>query len=111
MLGVHEYFVFDPLDEYLSPRLQGFRLVGEYYQPVDLAPDGMLFSHELGLTLRPEGTLLQLVDPRSGEALPTLEEAVELALAETRRAEAERADTAEAELARLRAELERLQGQ
>ena len=120
MLRVREYFLFDPLDEYLSPRLQGFRLVGEYYQPMDLAPDGTLFSHELGLTLRPEGTLLRLVDPSSGEAMPTLDEAIELALAETERAQAEteraqaeteRADAAEAELARLHTEMERLRRQ
>ncbi len=110
MLGVREYFVFDPLDEYLSPRLQGFRLVESYYQPMELSPQGTLFSQELGLILQSEGVLLRLVDPNTGEALPTLDEAVDLALAETERAqaEAERADAAEAELARLRAELRRL---
>jgi len=110
MMGVREYFVFDPLDEYLSPRLQGFRLVERYYQPMDPSPQGTLFSQELGLILQPEGILLRLVDPNTGEALPTLDEAVDLALAEAERAqaEAERADAAEAELARLRAELERM---
>jgi Uma2 family endonuclease len=116
-LGVQEYFLFDPLDEYLSPRLQGFRLVERYYQPMELSPEGTLYSEELGLILQPEGTILRLVDPVSDETLPTLDEAVEIALAEAERAEAEaeraeaeaqRADTAEAELTRLRAELERL---
>jgi Uma2 family endonuclease len=27
-LGVHKYFLFDPLEEYLEPPLQGYRLVG-----------------------------------------------------------------------------------
>lgn len=103
MLGVQEYFLFDPLEEYLSPRLQGFRLLREYYQPMRLSPEETLHSEELELILRPEGTLLRLVDPRSGEVLPTPEEAMALA-----QAAAERAESAEAELARLRAELERL---
>lgn len=106
MLGVREYFLFDPLNEYLSPQLQGFRLVEAYYQPLELAPDGTLFSQALGLVLRPEDVLLRLVDPATGEALPTLDEAVELA-----QAEAARADAAEAEIARLRVDLERLRGQ
>jgi Uma2 family endonuclease len=127
MLQVGEYFVFDPLDEYLSPRLQGFGLAGDYYQPLTLSPEGTLLSQELGLTLQPDGSLLRLVDPASGQALPTLDEAVDLAQTEAQRAqteaqraqteaqraqtEAQRADTAEAEVARLRAELERLRGQ
>ncbi len=106
MLGVREYFLFDPLDEYLSPRLQGFRLVGGYYQPLALSPEGALRSQELGLVLRPEGSLLRLVDPVSGQAVPTLDEAMNRA-----QAEAARADRAEAELTRLRAELERLRRQ
>jgi len=127
MLGVREYFLFDPLDEYLSPRLQGFRLVEGYYQPLTLSSEGMLHSQELGLTLRPEGSLLRLVDPVTSQALPTLDEAVNRAQAEMERAQAEarraqieaqraqaeaqRADRAEAELARLRVELERLRRQ
>jgi len=127
LLQVQEYFVFDPLDEYLSPRLQGFRLEGAYYQPMTLLPDGTLRSQELDIILRPEGTLLRVVDPATGEAVPTLDEAVDLALTEAQRAQAEaqraqaeaqraqaeaqRADAAEAELTRLRAELERLRRQ
>jgi Uma2 family endonuclease len=126
-LGVREYFVFDPLDEYLSPRLQGFRLVEGYYQPVTLSSSGTLYSEELDLILQPEGAMLRLANPASGEVVPTLDEAIELVLAEIQRAEAEaqraeaeaqraeaeaqRADTAEAELDRLRRELERLRRQ
>jgi Uma2 family endonuclease len=96
MLGVAEYFLFDPLAEYLSPRLQGFQLAKGYYQPMTLSPEETLFSQELGVTLKPEGVLLRVVDPVTEEVMPTLDEAIE----QTR--------TAKAELARLRAELERL---
>jgi hypothetical protein len=119
-IGAPEYFLFDPLDEYLSPRLQGFRLVDNYYQPMPLAADGTLISQQLGLILRPTGSLLRLVDPSTGQFLPTLDEAAEHAQAEAERAqaeaqraqaEAERADSAEAKLARLSAELEQLKKQ
>jgi hypothetical protein len=119
-LGVPEYFLFDPMDEYLSPRLQGFRLVNNYYQPMSLFATGTLASQELGLILHSEGALLRIVDPVSHEIVPTLDEAVARAQAETERAqveaerarmEANRADTVEAELQRLRAELERLRRQ
>jgi len=140
MLGVQEYILFDPLDEYLSPRFQAFSLRGEYYQPMALLPDGTLRSQELDVILQPEGNFLRVIDPTTGEAVPTLDEAVDLAYMEAERArmeaeraqtereraqmeaeraqaeaeraqaEAHRADAAEAEVARLRAELARLQG-
>ncbi len=53
--------------------------------------------------LQPDGTLLRVLDPKTGKVLPTTEEAVEEA-----EAEAKRANAAEAEAARLRAEVERL---
>jgi hypothetical protein len=105
-LGVKEYILFDPLAEHLSPRLQSFRLVEGAYRPVALASDGSLFSQELGVIFKPDETLLRVVDPTTGEAVPTLDEAVEQT-----QAEAERADMAEAEGARLRAELEQLRRQ
>jgi Uma2 family endonuclease len=104
-LGVREYFLFDPLDEYLKPRLQGFRLTAVGYQPMASSLNGTLRSEELGLILRPEGGLLRLVDPTNGEPLPTLDEAMDLA-----HAEAQRANRAEAELARVHTELARLGG-
>lgn len=126
MLGVQAYVVFDPLGEYLTPRLRAFRLAEGQYVPLELAADGTLASAELGAILRPEETLLRVVDAATGEAVPTLDEAMDLAgdamerahqeveraEAEAQRAatEAQRADAAEAEAARLRAELERLRG-
>lgn len=47
-LGVEEYFLFDPLQDYLKPSLQGFRLVGGRYQPVQSEVDGSLASLATG---------------------------------------------------------------
>jgi len=65
-LGVKEYLIFDPLEEYLKDTLQGFRLEDKDYIPID-AQDERLFSEQLGLEMLREGTLLRLVDPTSGE--------------------------------------------
>lgn len=119
-LGVNEYFLFDPLSEYLVPPLQGFRLQGRFYAPIPLAADGTLVSDELGLILRPDNKMLRLVDPSTLRAVPTTAEALAQAQAETQRAQAEsqraqaeaqRADRAEAELARVQAELVQLKAQ
>jgi Uma2 family endonuclease len=68
-LGVEEYFLFDPLDEYLRPRLQGFRLVRGTYRPIPADRDGSLPSQVTGLRLRAEGERLRLIDLASGEKL------------------------------------------
>jgi Uma2 family endonuclease len=73
-VGIAEYFIFDPLDEYLRPRLQGFRLGPHGYEPLLPDGDGRLLSHELGLLLAPEGALLRLIDARTGAMLPSLAE-------------------------------------
>ena len=105
-LGVREYVLFDPLGEELSPRLQGFRLDGGRYRPIEQAADGSLPSVVTGLVLRADGRTLRLVDPETGESLLRDEEAREKARA-AEESEA-RAAAAEAELVRLRQELERL---
>jgi Uma2 family endonuclease len=116
-LGVQEYFLFDPLMEYLSPPLQGFVLMGGRYQPLSLAPDNILTSQAMGLRLRSEGDLLRIIDATTGQVIPTSSEALELARQEQQRAqseaqraeaEAQRAEAAEAKVAQLQAELERL---
>jgi Uma2 family endonuclease len=125
-MGVQEYFLCDPLAEYLDPPLQGYRLVdGEY---VRLLPDadGALPSDALGLRLRREGGRLRLLDAATGEQIPWPDENAEMRRAEAaaRHAEAaarrhaeerareaeDRASAAETELARLQAELARLRG-
>jgi Uma2 family endonuclease len=69
MLGVAEYFIYDPLDEYLDPPLQGFRLVGGDYERLTPAPDGSLMSRELGLRLQGQHSHLRLLDPTTGQPL------------------------------------------
>ncbi len=116
-LGIKEYFLFDPLDEYLQPRWQGFTLVQGRYQALPFSSYGELMSQELGLILRPQGDLLRLVDSSTGQVLATSKESarrVEMAeqkaqLEEKRaRVEAQRAHQAEAKIIELQQELERL---
>jgi hypothetical protein len=99
MLGVREYFLYDPLGEYLRPPLQGYRLQEGEYQRITPESAGRFTNQALGLELRLEEGRLRLVDPATGERLLTPAEA----LAERR--------FAEAELERLRAEVVRLRGE
>jgi Uma2 family endonuclease len=111
-LGVDEYFLFDPLGDYLSPRLQGHRLVRGRYQPLS-SRNGSLASRTTGVTFMLEGGHIRLIETATGEPLLRREEwkarAARVAQAETRlAAEIEARRAAEDEIARLRAELERL---
>ncbi len=97
-LGMREYFLFDPLDEYLRPPLQGYRLHQGRYRPLAVEADGALRSAALGLALHARGEQLRLYDPERQRWLPMpQEETVARQVAE------ERALLAEAEVARLRA--------
>jgi hypothetical protein len=113
MLGVQEYYLFDPLSEYLRPQFQGYFLAGTTYRKGQASGDGSILSHELNLVLRPEGKLLRLVDPATGQPLPTMDEAVTLMAdaLEMARSEAQRAwmeaQRAEAEAQRAEAEAQR----
>src|SRR5581483_1274951 len=111
VLQVPEYFLFDPTGDYLKPRLQGYRLVGGRYDHL-LPVNNRLHSEQLGVDLVEEGETLCFYD-RQGERLLTPLEQARRANSEAQRAEAEaqRADAAEAEIARLRAELEALKRQ
>ncbi len=73
-LGVREYFLFDPLHDYLERPLMAYRLIGNQYEPLPPAEDGGVLSAELGLRLVPEGENLTLIDFRTGERLPSLPE-------------------------------------
>ncbi len=73
-LGVSEYFLFDPLDEYLRPPFQGYRLEQDRYVPLRPAEDGSLWSAVLGLELHPRGEHLRLFDPEVQRWLPLPEE-------------------------------------
>jgi Uma2 family endonuclease len=74
-IGVEEYVLFDPLDEYLKPRLQGYRLKDGRYARIPLKPDGSLLSRTTGLVLKPEGWNLRLIDTATGERLLWKDEA------------------------------------
>jgi len=119
-LGVKEYFLFDPTEDYLDPPLQGHRLVGDQFR--EIAGDGLgaLLSDELGLRLQVERGQLVFYRLDTGERLLTAEEACQAAErrwrgeaearqaeAKARQAEAEARQAAEAEVARLREELRR----
>lgn len=123
-MGVEEYFLHDPLGEYLKPSLQGYRIDGESgrYRRISPEPDGSLVSWTTGLRLRREGKHLRLVDLATGRPLPSFQE-VQKAYQEVqeasrrkdekirdesaaRRAAEDRARAAEEEIARLRRELE-----
>lgn len=123
-LGVREYFLFDPVGEYLQPVLQGYRLEETNYRPIPLleAEEGgiRLASTVLGLEMRVEEGMLRLYDPATGERLLTPLEAQEARRQEVRRRqqaeararrEAERRRQAEARLKQLEEELARLQGE
>ena len=101
-LGVREYFLFDPEGANMTPAFQGYRLNGTTYRRLR---DNELTS-ELGFGLRPEGTLLRLIDLKSGQPIPTRAEAVEIAQ-RAADAEKQRADALQAEIERLRAMLQK----
>ena len=69
-IGVAELVLFDPYGEYLKlQRLQGYRLEQGLYRPITPNRDGSLDLRTTGVTARPEGKRLRLVDTASGEKL------------------------------------------
>ena len=106
VLRVREYFLFDPRAEYLNPPLQGFRLAGPDYVPIEPVA-GRLPSEVLCLHLECDGDRLRFFNPVTGARLLNPIEAREAA---DRRAEEarRRAEAAEASQRNLAAENERL---
>ncbi len=113
MLGVREYFLYDPLGEYLRPPLQGYRLQQGEYERVLPGDQDQLVIQALSLELRLQDGQLQVVNPATGERLLTPAEAhtARRTEAEARQAAEARAALAESELERTRAELARLRGE
>jgi Uma2 family endonuclease len=105
-LKVPEYFLFDPMGDYLDPPMGGYRLRQGGYQPIR-AVKGRLPSRVLGLHLERVGKALRLFDPATDRLLPTSQERVEQAEARVDHAEA-RVEQAQAENERLRQEVEEL---
>jgi len=125
-LGVREYFLFDPENDYLRPPLQGFKLVSGRYVPLS---GETLHSELLGVELRVVEGELRLFNAATGELLldeaesaEKIDEQAELIEEQTEKIEKQtekieeqatqldearrRAEDAEAEAARLRAEIE-----
>ena len=118
MLGIQEYFLYDPLGEYLRPPLQGYRLQQGEYERVLPGDQGQLVSQALSLELRLQDGQLQIVNPATGERLLTPAEAhaarrieaeARQVEAAARQAEAAARQAAEARAALAEAELKRLQ--
>jgi Uma2 family endonuclease len=132
VLGVKEYYLFDPANEYMSPPFRAFHLVEDVL--VEREQKASHYSEELGLTIKPVGELLRFYPPDSIQPVPTsaeLEERAEEALAradqakvfadqqaaraeqEAARAEREaaRAEREAARAAELEKELKRLRGE
>ena len=109
ILRVQEYFLFDPLHDYLVPPLQGLRLASGGYRSIRRVK-GRLPSKVLGLHLEANGDLLRLYDPTAGRRLPIPPETREARKrAEAARTQAEKAQkAAESEVERLRRENEEL---
>ena len=117
-LGVKEYYMFDPLGQYLKEQVVGFKLVKGRYRPALPDEDGAIPGPSMGCRLVARGRLLRLVDAATGEVIPTEKELNERAFAEAasekQRAdqqaaraasEKQRADELQQELERLRAQL------
>lgn len=83
---VKELFLFDPTEDYLKPSLIGYRMSRGELKPIKPV-DGKIPSKELGITLERDGTRLLLREAATGEPVMT---------------------AAEAEVARLRKELDAL---
>ena len=121
-IGVSEYWQYDPTGDYLSPPLQGLRLVGENYErlPATVSKGGFMSLHSavLGLEFRLENGKLRFYDPATDQNLLTRQE-IEQARrqAEQARSEAEiqlqqeqaARKTAENRIAELEAQLQALQ--
>lgn len=107
-LGIHEYFLHDPTGDYLDPPLQGYRLTESKYERIVADAHGSLYSEELKLDLRIEDSELNLYHPETHQRLLSNQEKV-VVESNARQMEAEARLQAEAEVAKLRAELARYQ--
>ncbi|MGL6072633.1 MAG: Uma2 family endonuclease, partial [Fimbriiglobus sp.] len=110
---VKEYYLFDPLEDYLKPSLQGFKRSRGQLKPLDMV-DGKITSPSLQITLHRDGHQLILTDPHGNKILTQDEREAEQQrlVANQQRAIADQRSAAleqvQEELQALRAELERL---
>ncbi len=76
MLGVKEYFIFNPLDLKSESRFVALHLKNGDYEAAEIT-DGRVRSEVLGLDLVASGKTLRLFNPQTGEILKTTEELAE----------------------------------
>ena len=100
ILGVREYYIYDPYHE-VNPYFLGYRLMDGVYEDITFV-DARLPSLVLGLELGEHDGVFGLYDPRRSVWLQPLEEQV--------KQHAEARQRAEAELTETLAALERLRG-
>ncbi len=103
ILRVQEYFLFDPLHDYLVPPLQGLRFQVPAAGQTDPARAWPATSKVLGLHLEADGDLLRLYDPAARRRLlipPEVREALRKAQQDT--------NAIKADIKRLRREREEL---
>jgi Uma2 family endonuclease len=70
-IGVGEYFLFDPTNDYLRPPLRGYRLTDEGYVPIEPDTTGGLICEQLSLRLCLDAGALVIYDVETGEPLLT----------------------------------------
>lgn len=106
-LGVREYWLFDPKDEYFDPPLQGLVLREGAYRPLPAVVDDgarTIRSEVLGLDLRTELGVLRFWDIATGRYLKSHAEATAAEAEATKALAREKAARAKEEIARLAAE-------
>ncbi len=101
---VAEYFLFDPMEAYLKPSLRGYRLTDGVFQPIP-ETDGTLHSEELDANLSRDGIRLRLEDVRTGKEFPLPMERRAIKAEKIAARNQAALEQAEAENARLKAEL------
>ena len=117
-IGIPEYFLYDVDRRYLPTPLMGFRLIGRDYVEISTLANGGIPAATLGLEFHLFDDGFGIYDPEAQEWLKTVDEAA-MERAEDAEVRAEDAEeranreadarhTAEAEVARLQEELERL---
>jgi Uma2 family endonuclease len=91
-MGVQEYFVFDPLRDYIKAQLRGWRSVDGQWVPM---LRHSTYSQVLQLDFRVHENWLRLRDPASGRFLPNEVEIIQAAKSQAAEAEEQAAEARE----------------
>lgn len=81
-LGAREYYIYDP-EQLLQPPFRAYTREGDRLVERPVGPDLRAFSPVLGAELRVVGEWLRIIDPATGEPIPSFDEE-HAALHETR---------------------------